>query len=63
MNVPGRLDGQQDNAMREGEMNPNTNSTPKEDDTLIKGTDAASYNLNRSRTLVNPSGCELLFRL
>lgn len=56
VSVPGRLDGQQDDAMRKGDMNPTTNSTAKEDDPLIKGTDAASYNLNRSRTLVNPSG-------
>jgi hypothetical protein len=56
VSVPGRLDGQQDNAMRGGEMNPNTNSSPNEDDALINGSDAASYNLHRSRTLVNPSG-------
>ena len=53
VSVPGRLDGQQDDAMRKGDMNPKTNSLIPD-----KGTKDASYNLNRSRTLVNPSGCE-----
>ena len=53
MSIPGRLDGQQDDAMRKGDMNPKTKSSVTQE--RIKD---ARYNLNRSRTLVNPSGCK-----
>ena len=58
VSVPGRLDGQQDQEMREGNLNPDKpNATSK---TPLVGKDDSSsssaYSLNRSRTLVNPSG-------
>jgi hypothetical protein len=62
VSIPGRLDGQQDDAMRKGDMNPKTNSSkPQEGDPLIKGANESSYTLNRSRTLVNPSGCKKFY--
>ncbi|EED94615.1 predicted protein [Thalassiosira pseudonana CCMP1335] len=61
VSVPGRLDGQQDSEMREGNLNPskpNTRNT-KEDSPLVRGgkeESTSAYSLNRSRTLINPSG-------
>lgn len=52
VSAPGRLDGQQDQ-MPKGVM------SPKENDPLTEKANSANYNLNRSRTLVTPSGCEL----
>lgn len=48
VSVPGRLDGQQDDEMRKGELNP---SKPD-----ASGTASGVYGQNRSRTLVDPSG-------
>ncbi|KAL7533267.1 hypothetical protein ACHAWF_004437 [Thalassiosira exigua] len=61
VSVPGRLDGPQDDEMRKGTLNPakpnappsgRTEGTPLVDDDASK----SAYSLNRSRTLVNPSG-------
>lgn len=49
VSVPGRLDGQQDNEMRKGELNP---SKPDDNNATASGV----YGRNRSRTLVDPSG-------
>jgi len=60
VSVPGRLDGPQDEAMREGNINPTKhNATPsgdKEDSPLVGKGQSSAYTLNRSRTLINPSG-------
>mmetsp|Transcript_11731 Transcript_11731/g.25319 ORF Transcript_11731/g.25319 Transcript_11731/m.25319 type:complete len:335 (+) Transcript_11731:138-1142(+) len=66
VSLPGRLDGPQDDEMRSGNLNPKkpndaTSSAKKEDTFLVdKGesssSSSAGYMLNRSRTLVNPSG-------
>ena len=47
VSVPGRLDGQQDDEMRKGELNP---SKPNASETA-----SGVYGKNRSRTLVDPS--------
>ena len=49
VSVPGRLDGQQDDEMRKGELNPT-----KPD--ASNSTASTVYGRNRSRTLVDPSG-------
>ncbi|KAL7453025.1 hypothetical protein ACHAWC_004721 [Mediolabrus comicus] len=49
VSVPGRLDGQQDEEMRKGELNPT-----KPD--ASNSTASTVYGRNRSRTLVDPSG-------
>lgn len=66
VSIPGRLDGQQDQQMREGELNPtkpNADAKSDKKDTPLVGTplvgkeeETSTYSLNRSRTLVNPSG-------
>jgi len=48
VSVPGRLDGQQDDEMRKGEINP---SKPNANETA-----SGVYGRNRCRTLVDPSG-------
>ena len=48
VSVPGRLDGQQDDEMRKGELNP---TKPSANETA-----SGVYGKNRSRTLVDPSG-------
>lgn len=48
VSVPGRLDGQQDDEMRRGELNPNKPNA--------SGTSSGVYGRNRSRTVVDPSG-------
>jgi len=58
---PRQLDGPQDEEMRSGKLNPNdTTSSAKKEDTFLvdKGESSSSsgYMLNRSHTLVNPSG-------
>jgi len=64
VSIPGRLDGQQDDEMRKGNLNPekpnaDNASIKKEDSPLVENKDESSsspYSLNNSRTLVNPSG-------
>ncbi|KAL7476911.1 hypothetical protein ACHAW6_002738 [Cyclotella cf. meneghiniana] len=58
VSIPGRLDGQQDAAMRSGNLNPAkpNASKPEEGSPLIEESNASTYSLNRSRTLVNPRG-------
>ena len=62
VSVPGRLDGPQDQQMREGNLNPSKPNATKEsidEDSPLVGKedkDTSAYSLNRSRTLVNPSG-------
>ncbi|KAL9191496.1 hypothetical protein ACHAXT_001202 [Thalassiosira profunda] len=51
VSIPGRLDGPQDDEMRKGSLNP----TKPNADSAGEGKDDG-YSLNRSRTLVNPSG-------
>ena len=58
VSVPGRLDGQQDDEMRKGSINPTKPNTskPSENSPLVDEASSAAYSLNRSRTLINPSG-------
>lgn len=61
VSIPGRLDGQLEDEMRKGDPNPtkpNADMSKKSEDSPLIGKDGSSsaYSLNRSRTLVNPSG-------
>mmetsp|Transcript_17667 Transcript_17667/g.38189 ORF Transcript_17667/g.38189 Transcript_17667/m.38189 type:complete len:331 (-) Transcript_17667:1279-2271(-) len=60
VSVPGRLDGQLDEKMRAGELDPtkpNATASKSEDSPLVAGKEKSSvYTLNLSRTLINPSG-------
>lgn len=58
VSIPGRLDGQLDQNMRDGEINPtkpNATSSKSEDSPLVSGKQKP-YALTPGRTLVNPSG-------
>ena len=61
VSVPGRLDGPQDEEMRKGSLNPTKPNAPtatKTEGSPLVGKEEtpSAYSLNRSRTLVNPSG-------
>lgn len=62
VSIPGRLDGVQDDQMRKGNLNPtkpNAATSKSSEGSPLVGKDESStsaYSLNRSRTLVNPSG-------
>jgi len=58
VSVPGRLDGQQDTEMRKGSLNPTKPNAgkPSEESALLDESTTSAYSLDRSRTLINPSG-------
>lgn len=55
VSVPGRLDGQQDASMRQGNLNPNE-STPLTTSSSNSGSSTAIYNAARDKSLVTPAG-------
>lgn len=63
VSVPGRLDGLQDAQMRGGDLDPAkpnatgaASSNKSDEDSPLVKKEKSAYTLNRSRTLINPSG-------
>ena len=53
VSVPGRLDGAQDQEMRQGNLNP---SEPPTSETPLVGDSPPAYTAARTRSIVNPAG-------
>jgi hypothetical protein len=61
VSVPGRIDGQQDDSMRQGDLNPSTEAAPPKNETSLLQPPTnrhyvETYSPARGRTLVSPSG-------
>lgn len=58
VSVPGRIDEAQDQAMRQGALNPSkpTGSVPPTSETPLTGESPPSYTAARTRSIVNPAG-------